>query len=111
MLVYLVVISCEFTLNGLMINLGFSVTAGIIWMILVAVRKELGYYLAKLLFQTTIHEKEESKKAEYLVKGTRIYDKFLRRTLNLEINNSKKIYSKILSDTDLNKNESMTFDK
>ena len=95
------------TLNGLMINLGFSVTAGIIWMILVAARKELGYYFAKLLFQTTIHEKEESKKAEYFVKGTRIYDKFLRRTLNLEINNSKKIYSKILSDPDLNKNESM----
>jgi hypothetical protein len=45
------------TLNGLMINLGFSVTAGIIWMILVAARKELGYYFAKLLFQTTIYEK------------------------------------------------------
>jgi hypothetical protein len=97
----------QITLNGLMINLGFSVTAGIILMILVSARKELGYYFAKLLFQTIIPEKEESKKAEYLVKGTKIYDKFLRRTLNLEINNAKKIYSKILSDPNLNKNESM----
>jgi hypothetical protein len=94
-------------LNGLMINLGFSVTAGIIWMILVTVRKELGYYFAKLLFQTTIHEEEESKKAEYLIKATKLYDKYLRRTLNLEINNAKKIYSKILADPNLNKDESM----
>jgi hypothetical protein len=76
-------------------------------MILVTVRKELGYYFAKLLFQTTIHEKEESKKAEYLIKATKLYDKYLRRTLNLEINNAKKIYSKILADPNLNKDESM----
>jgi hypothetical protein len=97
----------QITLNGLMINLGFSVTAGIIWMILVSVRKDLGYYLAKTLFQTPSQEKEASKKWEYLVKGTKIYDKFLRNTLNLEINNARKIYSKILSDPNLNKNESM----
>ena len=76
-------------------------------MILVTARKELGYYFAKSLFQTATHENEESKKAEYLIKATKIYDKYLRRTLNLEINNAKKIYSKILSDPNLNKNESM----
>ena len=37
-----------------------------------------------------------------------MYDKYLRRTLNLEINNVKKIYSKIISDPNLNKNESMS---
>jgi hypothetical protein len=42
--------------NGLMINLGISVTAGIIWMVLVAARKDLGYYLAKSLFQTITRE-------------------------------------------------------
>lgn len=94
-------------LNGLMINLVFSVTAGIIWMILVAVRKELGYHFAKLLFQTITQEPEESKKAQFIIKATKIYDKYLRRTLNLEINNVKKIYSKILSDPKLDKNESM----
>lgn len=70
-------------------------------------RKELGYYLAKTLFQTTTQEKEASKKAEYLIKATKLYDKYLRRTLNLEMNNAKKIYSKILSDPDVNKNESI----
>ena len=93
--------------NGIMINLTFSVTAGIVWLVLVAVRKELAYYLAKSLFQTVTREQEESRKAEYLIKATKIYDKYLRRTLNLEINDVKKIYSKILSDPNLNKNESM----
>jgi hypothetical protein len=92
--------------NGLIMNLGISVTAGIIWMVLVAARKEIGYYLAKSLFQTITHELEEPKKAQYLIKATKTYDKYLRRTLNLEINNVKKIYSKILSDSNLNKNES-----
>lgn len=93
--------------SGLMINLGFSVTAGIIWLILVAARRELAYYLAKSLFQTATQEREASKKAGYLIKATKMYDKYLRRTLNLEINDAKKIYSKILSDPNLNKNESM----
>lgn len=93
--------------NGLMINLGISVTSGIIWMVLVAARKKLGYYISKSLFQTTTQEKEASKKAEYLIKATKIYDKYLRRTLNLEINDAKKVYSKILSDPNLNKDESM----
>lgn len=93
--------------NGLMINLGLSVTAGIIWMVLVAARKELGYYLAKSLFQTATQEKEESKKAECLIKATKLYDKYLRRTLNLEINDAKRIYSKILSDSNENKNKSI----
>ena len=81
--------------------------SGIIWMILVAARKELGYFFAKSLFQTITRQEEESKKAQYLIKATKIYDKYLRRTLNLEINNTKKIYSKVLSDPNLNKNESM----
>ncbi|MGB7558614.1 MAG: hypothetical protein WBM37_08875, partial [Nitrososphaeraceae archaeon] len=41
------------------------------------------------------------------IKATKLYDKYLRRTLNLEINNAKKIYSKILADPNLNKDESM----
>jgi hypothetical protein len=36
-----------------------------------------------------------------------LYDRYLRKTLNLEINNAKKIYSKILSDPNLNEGESM----
>jgi hypothetical protein len=91
---------------GLLANFIFSVIAGIIWMILVSFRKELEYYFAKTLFQTATQE-ESSNKAEYLVKGIKIYDKYLRRRLNLEINNAKKIYSKILSDPNLDKNESI----
>jgi hypothetical protein len=94
-------------ITALMINLGLSVTAGIFWIIIVTIRKELIYLAAKTLFQTAIQEKEATNKAEYLIKATKTYDKYLRRTLNLEINNAKRIYSKILSDSNLNKNESM----
>jgi len=90
-----------------MTNLGFSVTAGIIWMILVTARKELRYHFAKVLFQSATHEREGSKKAQYFVKAVKAYDKYLRGTLNLEINNTKKIHSKIIADPDSNKNESI----
>jgi hypothetical protein len=93
--------------NAIMINLGFSITAGIIWMILVAIRKDLGYYIARSIFQTITQESEASKKAKCLIKAIRLYDKYLRRTLNLEFNDAKKIYSKILSDPNLNENESI----
>jgi hypothetical protein len=91
-------------LIGLTVNLIVSVTAGIIFMILVSTRREVGYYLAKSLLQAIRQEKEESKKAQYLIRAIKLYDKFLRRTLNLEINNTKKIYSKILSDYKTDKN-------
>jgi hypothetical protein len=97
----------HFFLYGLTINLAVSVTGGIIFMILVTRRKELGYYLAKSLFQVMSRESEDSKKALYLIRAIKLYDKFLRRTLNLEINNAKKIYSKILSDYKIDKNESI----
>jgi len=93
--------------QGLMTNLGFSVTAGIIWMVLVAARKELGYHISKSLFQTAAIEKKASKKAEYLVKSVKLYDKYLRRTLNLEINDTKNPYSKVLSDSNLDMNDSI----
>ena len=85
--------------SGLMFNLGFSITAGIVWMVLVAARKELGYYFAKYFVSNSLREKEESKKAQYLIKATKIYDKYLRRTLNLEINNPRKFIRKFLSDS------------
>ena len=49
----------------------------------------------KSLFQTITRQTEESKKMQDLIKATKTYDKYLRRTLNLEINSAKKIYSKI----------------
>jgi hypothetical protein len=39
--------------------------------------------------------------------GIKLYDKYLRRTLNVQINDIKKIYSKIMSDSNIDKNEAM----
>jgi hypothetical protein len=91
-----------YIIQALMINLGFSVTAGIIWMVLFAARKDLGYQIAKSLFHSSMGEVDESKMAQYFINAIKMYDKYLRRTLNLEINNVKKIYSKILSDININ---------
>ena len=68
---------------------------------------EQTYYLAKSLFETAVKEKEESKKAQYFVKAIKIYDKYLRRTLNLEIKDTKRVYSKILTDSNVNRNTSI----
>jgi hypothetical protein len=97
----------NYFLPALSINLGLSVTAGIIFMVLVTARKEFGYYAAKSLLQIIMQEKVESKKAQYLIRATKLYDRFLRRALNLEINDAKKIYSKILSDYKIDKNKSI----
>jgi hypothetical protein len=91
-------------IGGLIVNLGLSVTAGIIYMIIHAARKELKYYFAKACFEVISKEKDETRKANYLIMGIKFYDKYLRRTLNLQINDVKKIYSKILSDSDIDKN-------
>ena len=59
------------------------------------------------MFETAVKEKEESKKAQYFVKAIKIYDKYLRRTLNLEIKDTKRVYSKILTDSNVNRNTSI----
>lgn len=52
-----------FLLNGIMVNLGISVTAGIIYMILITVRIDLGFYFAKTVLERSIKEKDQIKKA------------------------------------------------
>jgi hypothetical protein len=94
-------------INGLIVNLGISVTAGIIYIILQAVRVDLRYYFAKACFEAIPTVELETRKANYLIKGIKFYDKYLRRTLNLQINDVKRIYSKILSDSNIDKNETM----
>ena len=58
--------------------MGFSVTACIIYMILLVVRKEIPFRLAKAFFDRASNEKDETKKADYLIRGIKFYDKYLR---------------------------------
>ncbi|HEU4448144.1 MAG TPA: hypothetical protein VFR94_25970 [Nitrososphaeraceae archaeon] len=85
-------------IGGLMITLLVSVTGGIIWMILQSLLKEPLFYLAKAHLMRASDEKDENKKVIYLIKSIEYYDKYLRRRLNLRINNLKEIYSKLILD-------------
>ena len=96
-----------FVLNGLMINLGLSVTAGIIYMILITVKKDLKFYFAKTVLEIASKEKEETKKANSLFKAIKIYDGYLRRALDLQISNTKEIYSKLLIDSSIDRNKAI----
>jgi hypothetical protein len=91
-------INLAFLINGLMVNLGLSVTAGIIYVILIATKKDIRYHMAKACFEAIPRQKNQTNKVNYFIMGVKFYDKYLRRALNIQINDVKKIYSKIISD-------------
>jgi len=99
--------AAEFLFHGLIINLGFSVTSGIIYIILITIRKDLRFYLAKTFLEIASKEKEEIKKMKYLINSIKFYDRYLRGSLNLQINNIKEIFSNIIIDSSIDKSEAI----
>ena len=59
-------------------------------------RKEFRFYFAKGCVDLASNE-DEIDMMKYLIWGLNAYNSFLRRYLKLEINNLKKIYSKVTS--------------
>jgi hypothetical protein len=55
-------------------------------MILLTVRKDLKFYFAKTFLDISSKEKEETRKTDCIIKGIKSYDKYLRQSLNLQIN-------------------------
>jgi hypothetical protein len=84
----------------------FIVGSALLKIILLIVRKDFRFYFAKTLFRV-ISKKDESEKIEYFVKALNSYNKYIRRTLALEIKELKKIYSRVLSDPNTDKNHSI----
>jgi hypothetical protein len=82
----------------------FVVGSALLKIILLIARKEFRFYLAKVLFRVILKKEDEAEKIKYLVNTLNSYNKYVRRILGLEINDLNKIYSKILSDPDLDKN-------
>ena len=58
-------------------------------------RKEFRYYFAIALFEISNVIHKEIKRIQYLVKGLNSYDKYMKRSLNLQIKNLKEIQEKI----------------
>lgn len=58
-------------------------------------RKRFRLYFAKGCLSISKNSNDEVEKMEFLIKGLNSYNSFLKRHIKLEINEIKKIYSKI----------------
>src|SRR5437879_13101873 len=76
-------------------------------MVLLRAKKDTRYYMAKTCFEAISKMRDQTAKVNYLIAGIKFYDRYLQRTLNVQINDVKKIYSKIISDSSIDKNEAM----
>ena len=86
-------------------NLVYPVIGGVIWIVLHMSRKEFRFYFAKAFVGIASKEKEEAKKVKYVIEGIKFYNRYLRRNLNLQINDIKTIYSKLIIDPNVDKNK------
>jgi hypothetical protein len=77
----------------------FIVLAGLLKIIFALARKKFRLYFAMGCFEIVKNakpgKKDEVQKMSYVIKGLHSYNLYLRRYLNLEINNIKSLYSKM----------------
>jgi hypothetical protein len=76
----------------------FAVASALLRITLLNSRKRFKFYLARLSFRAMPKVEDEIERVKYLVLGLGLYNKYIRRTLGLQINDLKVIYSKIIAD-------------
>lgn len=100
--------------NPILLSL-FSTTMGVVFLIvgsvllkiiLLEARKDFRYYFARTLLNLISKQEEQTDRMRYFVKGLKSYNKYIRRTLGIQINNLK-IYSKIVSDPTIDTNNTI----
>jgi hypothetical protein len=72
-----------------------TVLAGLLKMVFALSRKRFRLYFAKGCLSIAKSSNDEVDKMEYLIKGLESYNSYLKRHIKLEVNEIKKIYSKI----------------
>ena len=72
-----------------------TVLAGLLKAVFALSRKRFRLYFAKGCLSIAKNSNDEVEKMEYVIKGLNSYNSFLKRHIKLEINEIKKIYSKI----------------
>jgi hypothetical protein len=72
-----------------------TVLAGLLKMVFALSRKRFRLYFAKGCLSIAKNSSDEVDKMEYLIKGLDSYNSYLKRHIKLEVNEIKKIYSKI----------------
>jgi hypothetical protein len=80
-----------------------AVLAGILKMVFALSRKRFRLYYAKGCLSLVRRSKDEVEKMGYLIMGLNSYNSYLRRYLKLEIKDIKKIYSKLATLADKDK--------
>jgi hypothetical protein len=73
------------------------VFSGLLKIILVLIRKKFRLYFAKGCFLIMSNKKDEVENMNYFMKGLDSYNSYLRRNLQLQINDLKRIYSRIMT--------------
>jgi hypothetical protein len=68
-------------------------------------KKDFRYYYARGCFHLLSKRGDRAEKMSYLIMGINSYNKYLKRTIKLQISNINKIYSKILVDSLLDKKD------
>jgi len=82
----------------------FIVASALLKIIVLFANKESRFYFSKILFKQIANKDIEGDELKYLVKSLNSYNKYLRRSIGLQINDLKNIYSKIFSDPTIDKN-------
>lgn len=85
----------------------FVVASALLRIILLNRSKHFKFYLARLSFRAISKVEGDVERMKYVIEGLTFYNKYIRRTLGLQINDLKMIYSKIIADATVDKNRSM----
>ena len=82
----------------------FIVGSALIKILILVSRRQFRYYFAKAYCSILQKSEDDVEKMRYLIGFISSYNKYLRRNLGLQINDLRKIYSKFLSDSNVDRN-------
>lgn len=82
----------------------FIVSSALLKIIILNANKEFSFYFSKIMFTQISKRDSDGNDMRYLIKALNSYNKYLRKKIGLQIKDLENIYSKILSDTSIDKN-------
>ncbi len=85
----------------------FTVASALLRIILLNGSRDFKFYLARLSLRAMSNTEDDLERIKYVIEGLSYYNKYIRRILGLEINGLKMIYSKIIADAAIDKNQLM----
>ena len=86
-------------------GLTLIVSGGLLRILSNITKKDFRFYYARGCFQIYQKKTDEAEKMYYFMRALNSYNKYLKRNLKLQISNINNIYSKIISDSILEKHE------